>query len=226
MEQIIEARITTDDAVGKMLPPEKELVRIFDVSRATVKKTLDNLVTKGLVERKRAVGTRVISQEITEDLARLKSYTEEMHGRHLSIRTSVLEVSIHVPDEHVRGTLELDEGEKTLCIRRLRGTGEVFPVVLLRSEIPERFGIDPGEDFSGSLYKLIEQKYQISIDWAEQEMFASRANKEQAKHLLIDPGDTVLVMERKTYTRGNGSLEFVRGVYLPEHYKFSIRLRR
>ncbi len=226
MEQILERRITKDDAVGKMLPPEKELIKVFDVSRATIKKALDNLAAKGLIERKRGLGTKVVSQEITEDLARLKSYTEEMHSRHLSIRTTVLDVAVHVPDEQARKRLGLGEGERCLCIRRLRGTGEVFPIVLLRSEIPERFGLSPNEDFSGSLYKLIEQKYEIPVEWADEEISASRANEDEAGHLDMSPGDTVLVMERKTFTRGNEPLEFVRGVYRPEHYKFSVRLKR
>jgi DNA-binding GntR family transcriptional regulator len=33
-------------------------------------------------------------------------------------------------------------------------------------------------------------------------------------------------MERLTFTRGNRPLEFVRAVYRPEHYTFSIRLKR
>ena len=113
-----------------------------------------------------------------------------------------------------------------MFIRRLRGTSEVFPFVLLQSEIPASYGISPAEDFSGSLYDLIENKYGIPIDWGQEEISASRASAEEARRLRIRPGDVVLVMERQTYTEGNRPLEFVRAVYRPEHYTFTVRLKR
>ena len=97
VEQILLDRITKQDAVGRMLPSEKELMQVFGVSRATVKKTFNNLVAKGLVERRRAIGTRVISQEITEDLARLTSYTEEMEKKGLKTSTEVLGAEVETP---------------------------------------------------------------------------------------------------------------------------------
>jgi GntR family transcriptional regulator len=122
--------------------------------------------------------------------------------------------------------LQLKPNEKTTCIRRLRGTSEVFPVVLLHSEIPAAFKIDPREDFAGSLYNLLEKKYRIVIDWAEETISAGKASAEEAGHLRLRQGDVVLVMERVTYTRNNQALEFVRAVYRPEHYTFSVRLKR
>jgi GntR family transcriptional regulator len=227
MEQIILDRLRREeDAVGLMLPAEKDMMRIFGVSRATVKKTFDNLVAKGLIERRRALGTRIVGQEITEDLTRLTSYTEEMERKGLRVSTQVLSVTSHLPEPHVRNKLKLQPTDETLLIRRLRGTSEFFPVVLLRSEVPVSFGLDPEEDYSGSLYGLLETKYRIPIEWAEEEIRATNATSEEAQHLGIAPGSTVLVMERLSYTPDNRPLEFVRGVYRPEHYKYAIRLRR
>jgi GntR family transcriptional regulator len=226
MEQIVLDRIARENAVGNKLPPEKDLMDIFGVSRATVKRTLDNLVGKGLIERKRALGTRIISQEITEHLARLTSYTEEMEGKGLKVETQVLAARLHIPEKPIRDKLQLIADEETLYIRRLRGTSEIFPVVLLQSEIPARFGISPHEDFSGSLYRLVEMKYKIPIKWAEEEIRARKATSEEAKYLELRPGEGVLVMERVSRTRDNRPMEFVRGVYHPDRYKFSVRLKR
>ena len=99
-------------------------------------------------------------------------------------------------------------------------------IVLLQSEIPAAFGINPREDFFGSLYDLIEKKYRITIEWAEEQISASRATAKEAKHLQIQAGEVILVMERQTFTKGNRPLEFVRAVYRPEHYTFQVRLKR
>lgn len=226
IEQIILDRISGEKAVGKMLPAEKDLMVMFKVSRATARKTCENLVAKGLIERRRALGTRVIGREITEDLGRLKSYTEEMKLKGLEVSTELLEAVLHVPEARVRAKLGLAEGEQTLLLRRLRGTSEFFPIVLLTSEIPASFGIDPKGNFHDSLYRLLEEKYRIPIDWAEEEIRAAKARPEEAQMLRINPGEGVLVMERVTHTRGERPLEFVRAVYRPEHYTFSVRLKR
>jgi GntR family transcriptional regulator len=226
IEQIILDRIAGENTVGKMLPSEKDLMVMFGVSRATARKTYENLVTKGLIERRRARGTRVIGREITEDLGRLKSFTEEMKLKGLRISTELLGAGLHAPDEKVREKLGIGEKDQTLYVQRLRGSSEVFPIVLLTSDIPASFGIDPGEDFGESLYRLIEEKYRIPIEWAEEEIKVMKATPEEARLLRVQPGEGMLVMERVTYTRAEKPLEFIRAVYRPEHYTFAIRLRR
>jgi GntR family transcriptional regulator len=226
IERIILDRISTEGAVGNRFPREMDLVKIFGVSRITVKKVTDSLAAKGLIRRRRSLGTHISSLGVTEDLGRLTSYSEQMANRGMNVSTEVLRSGYHVPSAKIADKLKLKPGEQTLFIRRLRGTSEVFPVVLLQSEIPATFGVDVREDFSGSLYNLLEQKYNIKIEWAEEQISAARASAEEAKELLIPVGDVVLVMERQTFTSEERPLEFVRAVYRHEHYTFSIRLKR
>jgi GntR family transcriptional regulator len=48
-------------AIGDLIPPELELARQFNVSRATVRNAMEVLVNDGMVERKQGAGTVVIS---------------------------------------------------------------------------------------------------------------------------------------------------------------------
>lgn len=226
VEQIILDRIAKAGEIGLKVPREMDLIKIFNVSRATVKKATDALAAKGLIERRRSAGTRIVRLNVTEDLGRLTSFSEQMESRNLRASTEILGVELHIPDAAVAAALQLSKGEKTLCIRRLRGTSEAFPVVLLRSEIPAAFGIDAREDFHGSLYDIIEKTYHIPIEWADQKIWAGQASAAEAKLLRIKPGDTILGMERITYTRSDRPLEYVKAIYRPEHYTFSMRLKR
>lgn len=226
IEQTIVERMSGQNAMGRMLPAETELMRMFNVSRATARKAYEGLVAKGMIERRRALGTRVVGRGLTEDLGRLKSYTEEMDRKGLKTSTEVLEAALHAPTAAVRERLGLAAGERTLLLRRLRGTSEFFPIVYLSSEIPASFGVSPKEDFSGSLYRLLEAKYRIPIEWADEEIRVGKATAIEAQLLRVPVGEGVLVMERITYTKQERPLEFVRAVYRPEHYTFSIRLRR
>jgi GntR family transcriptional regulator len=226
VEQIILDRIAKAGEIGLKVPREMDLIKIFNVSRATVKKATDSLAAKGLIERRRSAGTRIVRLNVTEDLGRLTSFSEQMQSRNLRASTEILGVELHQPEAAVAEALQLSKIEKTLCIRRLRGTSEAFPVVLLRSEIPAAFGIDPDEDFHASLYAIIEAKYRIPIEWADQKIWAGQATAAEAKLLRIKAGDTILGMERITYTKSDRPLEYVKAIYRPEHYTFSMRLKR
>lgn len=226
MEQVILERIATDGAVGKMLPPEMDLMQMFSVSRATVKKTTDDLAARGLIRRRRARGTEIVSLGLREDLGRLTGYTEQMAQRGLTVSTELLEVTEVVPPAEIREKLALGRTDKALSIRRLRGTSKVFPVVLLHSYIPSSFNIDKAEDFGGSLYKLLENKYRIPIVYADEEISARSSTQQEANLLHMNTGHPVLVMQRLTYTSHDKPMEHVTAVYRPEHYTFSIRLRR
>lgn len=226
MQQIILERITKEDMLDKRLPPEGELMNIFGVSRATVKKTLDNLVRQGLLERRRGLGSKVISEPMTEDLGRLRGYTEEMERRSLEVRSEVLAVELVDPDETVRDSLKLAEGEQALRIQRLRGATEIFPVVLHETFFPASLGITLDEDFDGSLYKMLEEKYHVPVIYADELLSAGRATPDEARYLDLEPADPVMVLERVSYSANNRPVEHVRAVYRPDRYKFSIRLRR
>ncbi len=226
MEIILFERICTEGMTGKLMPSEAELGAMFGVSRMTVKKALENLTLKGYLDRRRALGTRITRPQLTEDLARRSSYTEEMEAHGLATRTKVLQVAIHTPDAAIQHQLGITEEEQTLCIRRLRGNSETFPVVLLQTEIPLYFGISPDEDFTDSLYRILEQRYGISLVGAEETIFAAEATLEQARLLEIPRASSVLVMERVTFAQDAVPVEFVRGIYRPDRYKYFIRLKR
>lgn len=227
LETIIHDRIRSRCPVGTLLPGELELVERFGVSRATVRKAYDSLINRGVVERRRALGTRVISTPLTEDLGRMKSYSEEMRIKGRKVLTEVVHVGLHQPPPVLASQMELEKGERTLQVRRLRGHDQCFPIVLLTSELPERLGVSPDEDFSQSLYEVMEKRHRIVISHGLESIRAGKATAEEAQLLRIPIDETVLVIERLTYRRGDPRpCEFVRGVYRYDQYTFSMTMRR
>jgi len=226
METVILDRLRSADSNKRVLPTEADLSTIFSVSRATIRKVNEDLSAKGLIRRRPSIGTEIVSRGMAEDLGRLTSFTEQMQARGLTISTQVLDVAVATPPARVLEKLRLKPGENVLSIRRLRGTSEVFPFVLLQSWLPASLGIQLDEDFGKSLYQLMESRYGLHIDWAEEEISAGEATEAEAKALSVNPGATLLVMERLTFASGNTPLEFVRAAYLPQHYKFVAKMKR
>ena len=52
---------------GESLPPERELAEEFGISRITVRKALDALVSEGMLTRRQGAGTFVTGQTIVID---------------------------------------------------------------------------------------------------------------------------------------------------------------
>jgi len=226
IEELMAARIREQGEPDTLIPTEEELCKMYGVSRITLRKAVEGLVEKGMLARRRGVGTRIVRTELVEDLGRLRSYTEEIEGEGLKVVSEVLSVQKEVPPEKIRDTLALGPDERALRIHRVRGTNTVFPVAILMSYFSEKIGIDEHDDFSKSTYELVTRKYDTPILWARQRITAYNATPEEAKLLNLKSGDAVLVFYRTAYSVGDQPIEFVKAVFNPKYYNFSISLLR
>jgi GntR family transcriptional regulator len=226
VEERMMTRIGESGEPDSLIPTEEELAEIFGVSRITIRKAVEVLVAKGMLGRRRGVGTRILRTRMVEDLGRLRSYTEEVEGEGFKVVTKVLSVQTVVPPKDVRAALRLKRGERALRLQRVRGTNAVFPVVMLESYFPARTGMEEHDDYSRSTYALLTKKHQVPMLWAKQRITAYNASPDEAKLLRVRNGEAVLVFFRTTYSVGDQPIEFVKGVFNPKLYSFSISMQR
>jgi len=78
----VESVLAGDIADGSLLPetqlpPEEGLIERFKVSRTTVRKAIQNLIERGLVEVRRGRGTFVTQPKITQELTELTGFVED-----------------------------------------------------------------------------------------------------------------------------------------------------
>ena len=77
LREAIESRVLgPDDA----LPPERDLAADFSVSRITVRKAIDGLVSEGLLVRRQGSGTFVCAR-VEKNFSKLTSFSEDMRAR-------------------------------------------------------------------------------------------------------------------------------------------------
>src|ERR1700754_3303888 len=106
--------------VGDQLPTEDDLIERFAVSRITVRRAIQNLVSRGLVEIRRGKGTFVAAPRITQELTELSGFVEDMHALGRKPTARVLGREIVTADRMVAGQLALTKGERVVRIRRVR----------------------------------------------------------------------------------------------------------
>src|ERR1700745_3586280 len=81
VETVLPGEIPDGDLkVGDQLPTEDNLIARFGVSRITVRRAIQNLVSRGLVEIRRGKGTFVAAPKITQELKELSGFVEDMHA--------------------------------------------------------------------------------------------------------------------------------------------------
>jgi GntR family transcriptional regulator len=92
----VEAVLTSSIADGTLppgsrVPSEDSLIERFAVSRTTIRKTIQNLASSGLIEIRRGKGTFVTQPKITQELTELSGFVEDMRalGRKPTARLSI-----------------------------------------------------------------------------------------------------------------------------------------
>jgi len=230
LKRILSDKITSGELEpGAQLPSEHELCSRYDVSRTVVRQALNELYHEGLVERYRGRGTFVATRKLSEGLI---SALSGLHGD-VTSRGQVLEtrvLSLHeVPaTSRVAQRLGLQSGESVVELERQRFVdGE--PRVVVVTYLPA--ALVPGlvhYDLNGtvSLYRLLEEEYNLSIVSALRTVEAGIAGPRNSALLGLDRGNPVLVLRSLGFTTRNRQLEYFVAHHRGDRSSFSVYLTR
>lgn len=213
--------------VGDQLPTEDSLIARFEVSRITVRRAIQNLVSRGLVEIRRGKGTFVAAPKITQELTELSGFVEDMRALGRRPTARVIGKEIVTADTTVARRLALTKGEHVVRIRRVRladGVPLSFDETYLPVEIGKRImtnnlKVEP-------IFTLLERKYDVPLVEAEYKLEAVAAEAEVAAALRVKQGSPIFRIERTSYSTGNRPVDYERLYYRGDLIRFVTRLAR
>lgn len=208
---------------GGMIPAEVDLQRTFQVSRQTVRQALDALVVEGRLVRSRGKGTFVLQRRVEEPLPKLLSFTQEMRRRGARPSTRDVRVSWVRASAAVCEALRLDPDDRILRIERIRCADGV-PMAVTISHLPRWVGLTGQEDFTGSLYEVLQSAAGWKFGKAFQFIEAEQATSSLARALGLRRGSPVLVLRRTLFADDGRPIEYVEGFYRADRYRYSIWL--
>jgi len=226
LQEDIRERIESGEyAPSTMLPTEAELSAAYGVSRATVREALRGLAERGLVEKRQGVGTFVSGKKISEKLPGVYSFSTEMRlrGYGYAVRSEVLNKDYIEPPRRISALLELEEGSQVLRVRRLRYVDDK-PFLISISYLPPFISIE--DDFTGSIYQLLQTKYDLLVISGEASIEAGIAEEEEAYLLRIQPTDAVLRISWLGQAMGGQFVEYSEGTYRGDCYRYIVQLHR
>lgn len=207
---------------GTRLDNEVQLAESLGLSRPTMRQAMQYLVDKGLIVRRRGIGTRVVQPKVRRPLE-LTSLYDDLKRADQSPSTQVRELSVGPADPDVARALALPDGGEVLTLVRLRSAAD-RPIAKLTNHLPVGLLDVTAEDLERSgLYQLI-RGAGIQLHSATQVIGARTASREEAELLDEDPGAALLTMERVAYDDHGAAVEVGRHVYVASRYSFELTL--
>ncbi|MCU1669899.1 MAG: transcriptional regulator, GntR family [Blastococcus sp.] len=222
LAQAIEGAITGGDLpAGSRLENELLLAERYGLSRPTVRRAVQELVDKGLLVRKRGVGTQVIQPHVRRPVE-LTSLYEDLARAGETPTTSVLSLERVPAPAEIAAELDLVEGVEIVVLRRLRYShGE--PLALMANYLPGRFRPTAEELSERGLYQYLRGQG-VHLRVAHQRIGARPARADEARLLEEPPRAALLTMERTAFNDQGVAVEHGQHVYRASRYEFETTL--
>lgn len=209
---------------GQAIPSERELMATCQVSRATVRKAIDDLVAEGVLRRTHGLGTFAVAPRL-ESTLHLASFSQDMRRRGLRPASRLLSLGREVPPAAVATALGLADGEPAWHVVRVRLADDA-PVAHEDGWYPAALfaGLDRHRLAERSLYEVLGSEYGRWIDRAEQDLWAEPADADLAATLGVQPGAPVLAFRRRSEAAGV-RVEHVVSRYRGDRYQLHMELQ-
>jgi GntR family transcriptional regulator len=226
-EQVEEAlRRRIDDgglAPGAVLPPEPELAERIGVSRQTVNQALTNLARRGVLTRRRGVGTFVARPFVEQPLDGLYSFLRTLLAQGRLPSTRLLGYRITV-DAQASPLLTGAVDGLVYELSRLRLVDNdpfVVETVYLGAGCAESI---PHDSLTHEvLYDLMRQFCGIDVTDAEEALRPVTLEQPEASLLGLQVGEPAFLVERTGYSRSM-PVEFRRSIIRGDRYRFRVHL--
>ena len=206
--------------VDDALPPERDLAGEFGVSRITVRKAIDGLVSEGLLVRRHGSGTFVRGR-VEKNFSKLTSFSEDMRARGRNPRSEWLRRlnGTVTPEEAL--TLRSSPGTPVFRFHRLRFADDAPMALEYATVVADCL---PSLDaVQTSLYEALERAGNRPVR-ALQRLRAVLLTREQAELLRAKPGDAGLLVERVGFLQDGRAIEFSQSFYRGDTYDFVAEL--
>ena len=225
LAQYIEHAINAGDlAPGDRIENELSLTSRLGLSRPTARQAIQELVNKGLLVRKRGVGTQVVRSQFRRD-EKLSSLNEDLAKAGKVPSTVLLDYSVGELSDEIRDVVDSADvlEPEFLQIRRLRLADDV-PLAILTNFIPARYEISADDLRERGLYACL-NALGVHLKIAHQQISARLMTPEEADLLNERAPAACLTVDRLAYDDVGRFVEFGRHIYRPNYYSIQSSLQ-
>ncbi len=209
---------------GQMIASERELMKLANVSRATVRQAINGLIQEGVLISMQGRGTFVAPPKYEQEIRSVYSFSEQMHAQGVQLEDRIIQCDVFPAPPDLAVLLGIQSGEKLIQLQRVRSLHET-PFMLSTSYLP--YALCPGlatEPLNGSLYRTLTERYDLPPLRSRDTLETYSADPATAYHLRIAPGTPLFYVERVAYTRNDLPLHVGRNHIRGDMCRFRIDL--
>lgn len=206
---------------GMRLENEVALAQRLGLSRPTARQGIQELVDKGLVVRRRGVGTQVVHSQVNRPVA-LTSLWDDLVAGGKSPTTTVLEYRVGRPSAEAAEALGEEVDGQVLELTRLRSSAGQ-PLALMTNYLPGLLAPSLEDLQRQGLYACLRDRGVRPV--VAHERIGARATRPEEAELLDEaPGAPLLTLDRTSHDDRGRLIEYGRHVYRASHYSFEVTL--
>jgi DNA-binding GntR family transcriptional regulator len=212
---------------GSRLDNEIQLADELGLSRPTMRKAMEYLVDKGLIIRRRGIGTTIVQPKVRRPL-QLSSLYDDLQTGGQQPTTTVLSLDVVPAPPEAAAALGLEPGTAIHEVVRLRSAGG-RPIARMTNYLPTTLpGLGVGQFTAEALeatglYRVL-RSAGVHLHAADQTISARKATAEESRLLEEPRGAALLTMQRVAYDDHGHVVEFGSHVYAASRYSFSLSM--
>lgn len=214
---------------GDKIETEQEIMKKYNLSRITVRRAISELVAEGYLIKKQGKGTFVIKNKIerkiinTSDSLKIMSFTKELKENNIKASSKIIELKIIPGIEEFNQKLGLTKNSKLIFMKRIRYAND-SPMTIEENYFSyDKFKGLLEEKIEGSLYELLEKKYNvIPTRSSRQEIEIVKSDEEQSKLLNIPTFEPLFYFSGVTYDENDIPIHIAKRYIIGSKYKFIV----
>lgn len=205
---------------GETIENEVSLAQRLDLSRPTVRHAISALVTRGLLIRRRGVGTTVATDFLPQ-AGGVTSLFDELTVQGYAPATKVIRLVYGELDQRIALRLKLDPHTPLIALERLRlvnGTA----VAMLRNWLPlDLPDLSAAHLESTGLYEFLGRRGIVAA--ATQQIIGSRAATTDERRLLdLGRSDSILTVTQLACAADGSTFDYGEHIYRADRYQFRV----
>ena len=207
---------------GDRIANEVSMADQLGVSRPTMRQAIQMLVDKGMLVRKRGVGTQVVHPPVRRSVELTSLYDDLKRAGHRPT-TRVLGLEPLPSHGEIAMRLKIPEDTSVWRLDRLRSI-KGQPLALMRNFVPQSVVDLSSADFTTTgLYEHFRASA-VHLRVAHQTISARGADPHEGELLRVSPGDPLLTMERTSFDDKGRAVEYATHLYRPDLFAFEATL--
>ncbi|WP_176461839.1 trehalose operon repressor [Anaeromicrobium sediminis] len=209
------------------LSSENELVKEYNVSRETIRKTLNLLVQNGYIQKMRGKGSFVLDiNKFDFPVSGLISFKELAEKMGTRSETIVNELELMEADDFLVKHLEVQEDDLVWKVIRTRKIGN--EKIILDKDFFNKIFVPSltKEICEDSIYEYIENTLNLEIGFAKKEITIEPSSEEDEEHLDLGKYDMVVVVKNYVYLSDTSLFQYTESRHRPDKFRFVDFARR